>query len=474
MCLQTFQWSCCLSQPNVCMICFAKEAIQLRECQEEEFRHPQPPMRLRTDDTTATTGFIQCVIKPKRSQTHNRRFLWLKGAHEFTAEWSPGIPNSSDCFGEHHTDTHCERIRPIHLCEGESSPVSLQGCVETKKNINKLAMCDVLMQFSCSVEDSVEQNCTNHPGNRAMWDAGLQKRCCHGPLTSSNAMSDESMEGCEGLDICNIIKLTFSTFCPPQWNLLTQAANCGQHKIQIWMAAWEAVKETAQSMRSTMIQSCHLTFTLLPQFTPLIACMVGWMSVKDRQCKASNRVDRSSNLSHLHSNTTPWWRFWRSQLMQWILMFLSPWLQRPKRESSGESESCWIRIVCTGSNKWSLLCVWQKLVLLQHDSLWWAICVLLGASKNGSFWGVKTSQEKHIVISCSRTCNVFVILMHLCTFMSVCIVEHVCQPIKKRWEIECLWLQSARGPTMRMTPRWCITWIVQKCMCIDWSGCNWK
>ena len=474
MCLQAFQWSRCISQPNVCMICSAKKAIQLCECQEEEFGHPQPPMRLRTDDTTAATGFIQCAIKQKRSQTHNRRFLWLKGAHEFTAEWSPGIPNSSDCSGEHHTDTHCERIRPIHLCEVESSPVSLQGCVETKKKhqqtcnvwcVDAIFMLSWRLCWTKLHKSSRQQSNVRCRIAKKMLPWTLDVFQCnewwkHGRVWRTGHLQHHQA------DILNILSTTMKS--------VDTSCNCGQHKIQIWMAAWEAVKETAQSMRSTMIQSCHLTFTLLPQFTPLIACMVGWMSVKDRQCKASNQVDWSSNLSHLHSNTTPWWRFWRSQLMQWILMFLSPWLQRPKRESSGESESCWIRIVCTGSNKWSLLCVWQKLVLLQHDSLWWAICVLLGASKNGSFWGVKTSQEKHIVISCSRTCNVFVILMHLCTFMSVCIVEHVCQPIKKRWEIECLWLQSARGPTMRMMPRWCITWIVQKCMCIDWSGCNWK
>ena len=247
MCLQTFQWSCCLSQPNVCMICFAKEAIQLWECQEEEFRHPQPPMRLRTDDTTATTGFIQCVIKPKRSQTHNRRFLWLKGAHEFTAEWSPGIPNSSDCSGEHHTDTHCERIRPIHLCEVESSPVSLQGCVETKKKHQQTCnvwCVDAIFMLSWRLCWTKLHKSSRQQSNR---DAGLQKRCCHGPLTSSNAMSDESMEGCEGLDICNIIKLTFSTFCPPQWNLLTQAATVDNTRFRSeWQHGRQWKKQPSQ------------------------------------------------------------------------------------------------------------------------------------------------------------------------------------------------------------------------------------
>jgi hypothetical protein len=107
----------------------AQEAIPIRHCLEE-LGHPQPPTRLRTDNSTAK-GFINGTIKQKRSRTFDRQYWWLKDREaqlQFHTVWAPGCYNLADYHTKHHLPGHHKRVRPIYLYEGDNSPNSLQGC----------------------------------------------------------------------------------------------------------------------------------------------------------------------------------------------------------------------------------------------------------------------------------------------------------------------------------------------------------
>ena len=107
----------------------AQEAIPIRQCLEE-LGHPQPPTRLRTDNSTAH-GFVNDTIKQKRSRTFDRQYWWLKDREsqmQFQTVWEPGCYNLADYYTKHHLPSHHRQVRPIYLYEAGETPTSLQGC----------------------------------------------------------------------------------------------------------------------------------------------------------------------------------------------------------------------------------------------------------------------------------------------------------------------------------------------------------
>lgn len=107
----------------------AHDLMPVRDCLSTS-GFKQTTTRIKTDNVTAK-GFVQNTIEQKRSRSHNGKFWWLKDRmNEFVIEWAPGATNLADYFTKHHTGSHHSEVRPIHQHEGDSSPLSLQGCVE--------------------------------------------------------------------------------------------------------------------------------------------------------------------------------------------------------------------------------------------------------------------------------------------------------------------------------------------------------
>jgi hypothetical protein len=109
----------------------AQEALPIRQCLID-LGHPQPATRMNTDNQTAT-GILRGTIKQKRSKAIDMRFYWLRDRQEqgqFDIKWVPGKHNLADYHTKHHPGSHHKKVRPIYLYEGETSPKTLQGCIE--------------------------------------------------------------------------------------------------------------------------------------------------------------------------------------------------------------------------------------------------------------------------------------------------------------------------------------------------------
>ena len=107
----------------------ARKALPLRTTLIE-LGHPQPPTRIKTDNSTAN-GIVNGTIKPNRTKAMDMRFFWLccrKNQKQFKVYWEPGVNNFADYFTKHHSPAHHKRLRPIYLHE-PSSLSDVQGCI---------------------------------------------------------------------------------------------------------------------------------------------------------------------------------------------------------------------------------------------------------------------------------------------------------------------------------------------------------
>jgi hypothetical protein len=117
----------------------AKEGAVLRTTLEE-LGHPQPPIPMKTDNTTAT-GYSNSTIKQKRTTAMDLRFYWIKDRvkqGQFNVYWGPGYHNLADYFTKHHSPVHHKRMREIYI-HADEHPINwkgirdsaLRGCVNT-------------------------------------------------------------------------------------------------------------------------------------------------------------------------------------------------------------------------------------------------------------------------------------------------------------------------------------------------------
>ena len=109
----------------------AQEAVAIRTCLIE-MGHPQPATPLKTDNMTAK-GIIAGTIKQKRSKAMDMRFYWLKERYDqgqFDIHWEPGKHNLADYPTKHHPASHHKQVRPIYLNCEDTSPSTMQGCIE--------------------------------------------------------------------------------------------------------------------------------------------------------------------------------------------------------------------------------------------------------------------------------------------------------------------------------------------------------
>ena len=109
----------------------AQEALPIRQCLIN-LGHPQPPTPIKTDNSTAN-GYVNGTIKQKMSKAFDMRFHWLKDRErqqQFKIRCEPGANNLADYVTKHHTASHHQLVRPIYLYDKETSPKTVQGCIE--------------------------------------------------------------------------------------------------------------------------------------------------------------------------------------------------------------------------------------------------------------------------------------------------------------------------------------------------------
>ena len=77
-------------------------------------RHPQLPVPIKTDNSTAT-GFVNGNIQLKKSKVWDMKLHWLRDSNNkqfFKVYWDKGIDNDADYFTKHHPTVHHRQQRP--------------------------------------------------------------------------------------------------------------------------------------------------------------------------------------------------------------------------------------------------------------------------------------------------------------------------------------------------------------------------
>jgi hypothetical protein len=96
-----------------------------------ELGHIQPPMPLRTDNSTAF-GILNETIQKKRSKAMDMRYHWLTDRvrqKQFDIYWRAGRKNLGDYHTKHHSAQHHKDMRGLILHQANSLQV-LRGCVK--------------------------------------------------------------------------------------------------------------------------------------------------------------------------------------------------------------------------------------------------------------------------------------------------------------------------------------------------------
>ena len=117
----------------------AGEAVQYIKTLEE-LEHIQHPVRLRTDNKTAT-GIANKTIKVSKEKKWDMHDWWMIDRIEqgqFTVERSKGKHYISDYFTKRHPSTNQKKVRPIYNYKPGVSPTSLQGCIEILEQAHNL------------------------------------------------------------------------------------------------------------------------------------------------------------------------------------------------------------------------------------------------------------------------------------------------------------------------------------------------
>jgi hypothetical protein len=99
--------------------------------QKSKLGHKQPPMPLRTYNSTAS-GILNETIKQKRSKAMDMRYHWLTDRvrqKQFDLYWRPGRENIADYHTKHHSAQHHKAMRRLILHQANSLQV-LRGCVK--------------------------------------------------------------------------------------------------------------------------------------------------------------------------------------------------------------------------------------------------------------------------------------------------------------------------------------------------------
>ena len=99
----------------------SQEAIVLRTILEA-LGHPQPPTRIKTDNSTANS-FVTNNIRQRRSKTWDMRWNWLRDdctKRQISVYWDSGDNNDADYFTKHHPPKHHQLLRPKYILHGHN------------------------------------------------------------------------------------------------------------------------------------------------------------------------------------------------------------------------------------------------------------------------------------------------------------------------------------------------------------------
>ena len=94
----------------------AQQALPIRVALEA-LGHPQPPIPIKTDNSTAH-GFIYNNINMRCSKSWDMRYHWLRDRQnqkQFDIYWKPGEQNHADYWTKHHPILHHRAMRSRYV-----------------------------------------------------------------------------------------------------------------------------------------------------------------------------------------------------------------------------------------------------------------------------------------------------------------------------------------------------------------------
>jgi hypothetical protein len=105
-----------------------------------EMGHPQPPMPVQTNNSTAY-GIVNSSFRQPCLRAIDMRFYWVRGRgrqNHFLVYWKPGRENLGDYFTKHHPPAHHQTMRSTYLQVAQAAlrstahkPNSVRGCVDS-------------------------------------------------------------------------------------------------------------------------------------------------------------------------------------------------------------------------------------------------------------------------------------------------------------------------------------------------------
>ena len=95
--------------------------------------HPQPPIKMKTDNNTAS-GFVNYTLNQNKNKCVGMRFDWLKCRStqlQYNIYWAPGQENFANYFTKHHPQARHIALHSISLAPNKASNLlSMQGCIK--------------------------------------------------------------------------------------------------------------------------------------------------------------------------------------------------------------------------------------------------------------------------------------------------------------------------------------------------------
>lgn len=88
----------------------------------EAIGHPQPPMPLKTDNSTAS-AFVNKYLRQRKSKSWDMKFHWLHDKELLRliwVFWDKGLHNDADYFTKHHPTSHHQAIRDRYILKGHN------------------------------------------------------------------------------------------------------------------------------------------------------------------------------------------------------------------------------------------------------------------------------------------------------------------------------------------------------------------
>ena len=97
-----------------------------------KMKHPQPPIPIKTDNST-TSGIANKTVIPRKTRSMDMKYYWIRDRvtqQQFIIYWKPGSDNNADYFSKHHPPSHHQRVRQTYVIFPLSPNYSpKRGCI---------------------------------------------------------------------------------------------------------------------------------------------------------------------------------------------------------------------------------------------------------------------------------------------------------------------------------------------------------